>query len=59
MRKEEKENSIRKRALTSRKAKNIEENITTNQVLKNIDFLGKLLIAPQEKTTLNVGHVEK
>ena len=38
-----------KRALTSREAKNIEENIITNQVLKNIDFLGKLPIAQQEK----------
>ena len=59
MRKEEKENSIRKRALTSKKAKNIEKNITTNQVLKSVDFLKKLLIARQEKTTANVEHAEK
>jgi len=37
----------------------VEENITTNQVLKNVDFLEKLLIAQQEKTTANAGYVEK
>ena len=57
--KEEKENYIRKRVLTSREAKNIEENITTNQVLKNVDFLEKLPIVQQEKITVSVGHVEK
>ena len=59
LKKEERENSIRRRVLTSREAKNIEENTITNLVLKNVDFLGKLLIARQEKITANVGHVEK
>ena len=39
--------------------RNIEENIIKNQVLQDVDFLGKLLIALQEKTTANVGHAEK
>jgi len=49
----------KKKSFTSREVKNIEENIITNRVLKSIDFLGKLLIAQQERTTANVGHVEK
>ena len=59
LRKEEKENSIRKRALIGREAKSMEENIITNQFLKNEDFLGKLLIALQEKIIANAEHVEK
>ena len=42
---EEKENFMRKRTLTSKGVKNIEENIITIQVLKNKDFLRKQLIA--------------
>jgi len=59
LKKEGKENSIRKRVLTSKEAKNIEENIITNQVLKNVDFLGKQLIILQGKTNTNAGHTEK
>ena len=44
---------------TSKGVRNIEENIITNQVLKNIDFLGKQVIVLAEKTTANVGHAEK
>ena len=58
----EKENFMRKRALISKGERNIEENIITNQVLKNEDFfffLGKQLVVLQGKTTANVGHVEK
>ena len=50
---------IRKKALTSKGEKNIEESIITNQILKNEDFLEKLLITRQERTTANVGQVEK
>jgi len=32
---------IRKRALISKGERNIKENIITNQVLKNVDFLEK------------------
>jgi len=56
---EEKENSIRKRALISKGERNVEENITINEVLKNEDFLGKQLIVLQGKTTTNVRHAEK
>ena len=38
---------------------NIEENIIINQVLKNIDFLKKLLTVLHGKTTANVRHAEK
>ena len=41
---EEKENFIRKRVLISKGERSIEENIITNQVLKNEDILGKQLI---------------
>ena len=50
---------MRKRVLISREAKNIKENITTNQVLKKEDFLEKLFIARREKIIVNIGHVEK
>ena len=39
--------------------KNIKENIITNQILKNEDFLEKQLIVLQGKTITSVGHVEK
>jgi len=41
---EEKENFLRKRALTRKEEKNIKENITINQVPKGIDSLAKPLI---------------
>ena len=41
---EDKENFTRKRALTSKRKRNIKENVITNQTLKNEDFLGKPLI---------------
>ena len=47
MKGKEKENFIRKRALITKGERNTEENITTNQVVKNVDFLGKLLIVMQ------------
>ena len=43
MKGEEKENFIRKRALTSKWDKNTKENIITNQAPKNEDFLEMLL----------------
>ena len=59
MKREEKKNSIRKRALTSKRERNIWENIIINQVLSKIDVLEKLLITLQGKITANVGHAEK
>ena len=44
MRGEEKENLVRKRDLTSKRDRNIKESVTTNQTLKNKDFLEKLPI---------------
>ena len=46
---EEKENLLRIRALTSKEEKNIKENILKNQVLESIGSLGKLLIVQQGK----------
>ena len=45
MKEDERENFIRKRALISKGERNIGESIITNQVLKNVDFLGMLLTA--------------
>ena len=39
--------------------RNIEENIIINQILKNVDFLGKPLTTLQGKTTASAGHTEK
>jgi len=50
MKEDERENFIRKRALISKGERNIEENIITNQVLENKDFLGKQVIVLQGKT---------
>jgi len=49
---EEKEIFLRKRALTSKGKKNIKENIITNQVLKGVDSLEKLLNVQQGKTVV-------
>ena len=49
LRREEKENFIRKRVLTSKGEKHTKENIITNQAAKDEDFLEKLLIVLQEK----------
>jgi len=39
--------------------RNIEENITTNQVLKNEDFLGTSFIVLHGKITANARYVKK
>jgi len=59
LRGEEKENFIRKRALTSRDDRNIKENIIINQAQKNEKFLAEPLIVLPGKTTISVGHVKK
>ena len=59
MREDEKESFIRKKALISKGERNIKENIITNQVLKNGDFLGNALIVLQGKTIANAGLVKK
>ena len=59
LKREEQENSIRKKSLTNKGVRNIKENIMTNQVLKNKEFLEKSLTARQEKIIVSIGHAEK
>ena len=59
IRKEKKENFTRKRALTSKRERNIKENIITNQDLKTKIFLEYSLIVQLGKAAVNVRHGEK
>jgi len=56
---EEKENFLRKSALTSKEEKYIKESFFKNQILENTGSLEKLHIVRQEKIIASVGHVEK
>jgi len=56
---EEKENFLRKRALTSKEEKNIKESIFKNQVLESISFLGKPPIVQQGGIIASVEHAKK